>query len=279
MATITPATGIPAYDNPNPMMPFKGFSPYVSPGLPTIPTRGTGIPAYDNPQMIDNYLENVFRERAESESRMPPPDMSQTYLPNVLPPGRYELLRLSRNAMGGTFADQLLGRGVPFTPNLFNSFMGSAPGNAINANIPGGFRPELGLQTTQVPYNTYSNDIGMPAFGGGGSFRPEPGLQSSATPPTPGGSTEGVISQLPALRADSSGESRIDPSLRPYLELGLRRGEQLFFGEQQPSLYPGQMYVSPTQQTLDALAAQERMARSGSPALEAAQESYGQALG
>ena len=148
--------------------------------------------------------------------------------------------------MGGTFADQLLGRGVPFTPNLFNSSMGSAPGVSINANIPRGEMPEF---------------------------------QSSAAPPTPGGSTEGVISQLPALRADSSGESRIDPSLRPYLELGLRRGEQLFFGEQQPSLYPGQMYVSPAQQTLDALAAQERMARSGSPALEAAQQSYGQALG
>jgi hypothetical protein len=96
---------------------------------------------------------------------------------------------------------------------------------------------------------------------------------------TPGGSTSGIIGQLPALRATSSGESRIDPSLRPYLELGLRRGEQLFFGEQQPSLYPGQMYVSPTQQTLDALAAQERIARESPAALQAAQQSYGQALG
>jgi hypothetical protein len=97
--------------------------------------------------------------------------------------------------------------------------------------------------------------------------------------PIPGGSTANLINQLPALRATSSGESRIDPSLRPYLELGLRRGEQLFFGEQQPSLYPGQMYVSPTQQTLDALAAQERIARESPAALQAAQQSYGQALG
>jgi len=155
---------------------------------------------------------------------------------------------------GGTYSSS-------YTPNLFNSFMGSAPGIDINANSD--------MSQTYLPIM----GIGRP------EFRSLPELQSSATLPTPGGSTEGVISQLPALRAAPSGESRIDPSLRPYLELGLRRGEQLFFGEQQPSLYPGQMYVSPTQQTLDALAAQERMARAGSPAIEAGQQAYGQALG
>jgi hypothetical protein len=104
-------------------------------------------------------------------------------------------------------------------------------------------------------------------------------LSISTNIPTPGGSTANLINQLPALRGTGTGESRIDPSLRPYLELGLRRGEQLFFGEQQPSLYPGQMYVSPSQQTLDALAAQESLARQSPSALQAGQQAYGQALG
>lgn len=83
---------------------------------------------------------------------------------------------------------------------------------------------------------------------------------------------------LPALRGGASGTSSIDPTLRPYLELGLRGAEQLFL-QQQPSLYPGQMYVGPSQQTLDALAQQEQIARSSPSALQAAQESYMRGLG
>jgi hypothetical protein len=61
--------------------------------------------------------------------------------------------------------------------------------------------------------------------------------------------------------------------------MGLQRAEQLFFGQPQPQLFPGQMYVSPSQQTLDALQAQEQLARAGSPQLAAAQEAYGRSLG
>jgi len=100
------------------------------------------------------------------------------------------------------------------------------------------------------------------------------------TIPTPGGETSGVVGGLPALRAAAGGgESRIDPSLRPYLEMGLRRGEQLFFGGQQPTLYPGQMFVSPSQQTQQALATQEALATQPSPFLEQAGRSYMGALG
>lgn len=99
------------------------------------------------------------------------------------------------------------------------------------------------------------------------------------TVPTPGGSTEEMVGGLPGLRAAGTGESRIDPSLRPYLEMGLRRGEQLFFGAQQPSLYPGQMYVSPSQQTEQALQQQEQLASQSSPFLQQAGQSYLGALG
>lgn len=95
----------------------------------------------------------------------------------------------------------------------------------------------------------------------------------------PGGSTQKLINQLPALRAGASGESRIDPTLRPYLELGLRRGEQLFFGDRQPTLYPGQMYVSPSQQTLQALQQQEQLSSQASPFLQQAGQSYLGAMG
>jgi hypothetical protein len=84
---------------------------------------------------------------------------------------------------------------------------------------------------------------------------------------------------LPALRsADGGGTSAIDPTLRPYLEMGLRGAEQLFLN-QAPSLYPSQMYVSPSQQTMDALAAQEAIARQPAGALEMASQAYGQGLG
>jgi hypothetical protein len=96
--------------------------------------------------------------------------------------------------------------------------------------------------------------------------------------PIPGGSSDNIIGNLPALRGTTGGESRIDPALRPYLELGLRRGEQLFFGQQQPQFYPGQTYVSPSQQTLDALQAQEQIARGAQPTLQSAQQAYQQAL-
>jgi hypothetical protein len=84
---------------------------------------------------------------------------------------------------------------------------------------------------------------------------------------------------LPPLRSSGGGgTSAIDPTLRPYLELGLRAAEQQFL-QTQPQFFPGQTYVSPSQQTLDALAAQEQIARTAPSTLQAAQESYMRGLG
>ena len=83
---------------------------------------------------------------------------------------------------------------------------------------------------------------------------------------------------LPALRGAASGTSSIDPTLRPYLELGLRGAEQLFL-QQQPSLYPGQMFVGPSPQTQAALNMQEDIALAQPTSLQAAQESYMRGLG
>jgi hypothetical protein len=91
-------------------------------------------------------------------------------------------------------------------------------------------------------------------------------------------SSQTTVGQLPGLRRSETPGSSIDPSLRPYLEMGLQRAEQLFFG-QPPQFFPGQTYVSPSQQTLDALQQQEALARQGSPALQQSQQAYMQSLG
>ena len=83
---------------------------------------------------------------------------------------------------------------------------------------------------------------------------------------------------LPAPLGTSSGQSRIDPALSPYLQMGLQRAQQLFFGAQ-PQLFPGQMYVSPSAQTQQALAQQEALATGAQPTLQAAQQAYQASLG
>jgi hypothetical protein len=109
--------------------------------------------------------------------------------------------------------------------------------------------------------------------GSGGTFTPPPTTTASGLTPTPD-----ILTGLPTLRSGGAAGSNIDPALRPYLGLGLQRAEQLFFGEQ-PSFFPGQTYVSPSQQTLDALAAQEAAARAAPEQLQAAQQAFNQAIG
>ena len=73
--------------------------------------------------------------------------------------------------------------------------------------------------------------------------------------------------------------SQIDPALRPYLETGLQRAQELFLTGPQPTFFPGQTYVSPSEQTLAALAQQEQVAGAPSAALQAAQQAYTSSLG
>jgi hypothetical protein len=89
-----------------------------------------------------------------------------------------------------------------------------------------------------------------------------------------------TLQSLPApLPAGTNTQSRIDPALQPYLQLGLQRAQQLFLTGQGPQLFPSQMYVSPSEQTLAALSQQEALARGAQPTLEAAQKAYMSSLG
>jgi len=122
-------------------------------------------------------------------------------------------------------------------------------------------------QPTTVPQGSFLGGIPV-----GVSAQP---TQTGNLPMATALSTE----NLPPLRSSGGGgTSAIDPTLRPYLELGLRAAEQQFL-QTQPQFFPGQTYVSPSQQTLDALAAQEQIARTAPSTLQAAQESYMRGLG
>ena len=74
--------------------------------------------------------------------------------------------------------------------------------------------------------------------------------------------------------ATTTQTSSIDPALLPYLQTGLQRAEQLFLTGPQPTFFPGQTYVSPSEQTLSALAQTEQLAKQASPALQAGQQAY-----
>jgi hypothetical protein len=79
--------------------------------------------------------------------------------------------------------------------------------------------------------------------------------------------------------AETVTTSSIDPTLRPYLTEGLDRARSLFLTGAQPQFFQGQTYVSPSAQTMDALAQQEALARQQSPVLQQAQQAYQQSLG
>jgi hypothetical protein len=187
-------------------------------------------------------------------------------------------------------------------PTFFNPFGGIPQGQDMATNP---IMPTTGTLTTQSslmpnPLNPAAlpadiQDVFAPAIINFNGFtkQPGPGLQRAVGTGITGLQTQQPTAQqsfglmpnplnpaaLPEIRsAGGGGTSAIDPTLRPYLELGLRGAEQLFL-QQAPSLYPGQMYVSPSQQTLDALATQEAIARQPAGALEMASQAYGQGLG
>lgn len=113
----------------------------------------------------------------------------------------------------------------------------------------------------------------MNSFKGG----PTPGIDPQELSAFLAGATgqdkPGATAALP-----TTGESRIDPTIAPYLQEALGRARQLFLGDKAPQLYPGQMYVSPSQQTLASLAQQEAIASQASPVLQGAQNAFLQGL-
>jgi hypothetical protein len=79
--------------------------------------------------------------------------------------------------------------------------------------------------------------------------------------------------------ATVSTTSSIDPGILPYITTGLERAKTLFLGDQQPSMYPGQTYVSPSEETMTALQQQQNIATQASPSLQVGQNAYLQSYG
>ena len=67
----------------------------------------------------------------------------------------------------------------------------------------------------------------------------------------------------------STTSTGMDPDVKPYITRGLQRAEDLYFGAG-PSYYPGQTYVSPSEQTTSALSSAEAIARGGNPLVSGA---------
>ena len=70
--------------------------------------------------------------------------------------------------------------------------------------------------------------------------------------------------------------TELDPVMRPFVQYGLQESTRLYQQPNLPTYYPGQTYVSPSQQTQAALQAAQQRATVGNPLTPAAQQ---QALG
>ena len=134
--------------------------------------------------------------------------------------------------------------------------------------------PQLSVADIQRAY-TQSRPTGLFAAAPTPAPTPAPITPAPITPtpvsvpsaPIPGtGYTEPVVDPL----APAAGESRIDPVIAPYLSEALGQARSLFLTGQQPQLYPGQMYVSPSEATLSALRGMEQLAGAAQPFYEQA---------
>ena len=69
---------------------------------------------------------------------------------------------------------------------------------------------------------------------------------------------------------NSTTTTSIDPAIKPYVTYGLEEAKRLY-ESQSPSFFPGQTYVSPSEQTQQALQMAQERAMAGSPLTGAAQ--------
>lgn len=69
---------------------------------------------------------------------------------------------------------------------------------------------------------------------------------------------------------ESKTTTSIDPAIKPYVTYGLEEAKRLY-ESQSPSFFPGQTYVSPSEQTQQALKMAQERAMAGSPLTGAAQ--------
>lgn len=168
----------------------------------------------------------------------------------------------------------------------------SAPMRAGLPN-PYGFTPPTGPSSTALE-NWYNPRTGQEWTAGGGGFTPpssdwyrvtgldrsqyptaysQPGREETGYRP-PASTTPQFLPSAPITPgAPDANASQIDASIRPFLTEGLRQAQEIFL-RQRPEFFPGQTYVSPSEQTLQAIQQQENIARQPSPTLDLAQGAF-----
>lgn len=127
----------------------------------------------------------------------------------------------------------------------------------------GGGSPIGSVMPIQPPDPSNPNFKGIPVSN----------FPSTSNPVTPSNSPRFLPSAPIVPGAPAEGASQIDASIRPFLTEGLQQAQEIFL-RQQPSMYQGQTYVSPSEQTLSALQAQENIARAPTPTLDLAQGAF-----
>jgi hypothetical protein len=180
-----------------------------------------------------------------------------------------------------------IGDSTMLNPFLTQSFDPSRPLPPNYQEARDAFQRQLDAQNAQNPFgNPRAAVIGNDQFGQQFGYASDANAfnqfynQNYGTPAA--GYTTPPPSFLPSEPitpgAPAAGASQIDATIRPFLTEGLRQAQELFL-RQQPSMFPGQTYVSPSEQTLQSLQAQEDIARQASPILGQAQQAYTSSLG
>ena len=176
--------------------------------------------------------------------------------------------------MAGTFNSI----GSAITPDMIDKFGNPAGGGIRDSqgNLVEGFIPPIG-PAGQALVDYINPQTGQRVTAPSGGYTPAPGFvlaseaQRNVSQPTQ------APRFLPSEPITPGSGSNIS-AVQPFLNEGLRQAQELFL-RQQPQMYQGQTYVSPSEQTLTALQAQENIARQQSPVLGAAQGAFLQSLG
>ena len=149
------------------------------------------------------------------------------------------------------------------TTNLFTG--GGTQGATVNMPPPAGFQGAsrddiLGLYRSIGLPDPSETDINYWL----NFSRTNPDVLGAANPMTQltNAFRESARTPLASSALTTTGESNIDPIIAPYLQESLGVARNLFLQGQGPQLFPGQMYVSPSAQTEQALTQAERIATS-----------------
>ena len=188
--------------------------------------------------------------------------------------------------------------------DAFNQFYNQNYGNKMTHDLPSNFISSpigVGIVSPGGPggvgTTTYFDNLGNRIDGSGniippaqppsfnnpfGGIPPEGGLRGSidnySNPPNYSNPIGFLPSEPITPGTPDEKASKIDAGIRPFLEEGLKQAQEIFL-RQQPQMFPGQTYVSPSEQTLQAIQAQENIARQQAPVLQQAQEAYQSSLG